>query len=242
MTVKLRKPILVGGIGLSLIGWLFLSFQHSLFKMGELVILSMMTLGALGWVLQNLRLKKNAATLSWEPITKAKAEAVIATTTTLMSQLIAEAATQDFPDLQQYVEQLSTSFERTPLQVAVTGGKMTGKTTLMQQLTQQEWNISLQWLEVHYSSLTTNNHQLTAVDNDVLLFLTTGDLSQSDWQQLQQLHQAHHHLILVFNKSDQYLSEERAVITQQIKQQVQSLITPENVITLSSAPLPIKVR
>ena len=72
---------------------------------------------------------------------------------------------------------------------------------------------------------------------DFILFLTNGDLTDSEFQTLQQLKAANQPTILIFNKQDQYLGDERASVLLSLKQRMQN-----NVVATAASPVPIKVR
>uniref|UniRef100_A0ACD5GYV3 Uncharacterized protein n=1 Tax=Desertifilum tharense IPPAS B-1220 TaxID=1781255 RepID=A0ACD5GYV3_9CYAN len=55
MTALMRRPMLVGGVSLSLGLWLLGSFQHSLAQMGEFSLLSAIALSSLFWWLNAKR-------------------------------------------------------------------------------------------------------------------------------------------------------------------------------------------
>ncbi|MHC5828488.1 MAG: P-loop NTPase family protein, partial [Nostoc sp.] len=73
--------------------------------------------------------------------------------------------------------------------------------------------------------------------SDFVLFLTNGDLTDSEFQTLQQLKAANQPTMLVFNKQDQYLADESASILLSLKQRMQG-----NVVATAASPITIKVR
>lgn len=76
-----------------------------------------------------------------------------------------------------------------------------------------------------------------AQKSNLVLFLTNGDLTDTEFQALQQLKGANQSTILVFNKQDQYLPDERVSVLQSLKQRV-----PSSVVAVAASPATIKVR
>ncbi|MEO0539649.1 MAG: GTP-binding protein [Cyanobacteria bacterium P01_A01_bin.105] len=84
--------------------------------------------------------------------------------------------------------------------------------------------------------------QRVAQQADLILFVVAGDLTQLEYEALQQLHQAQKPILLVLNKADQFLGSDRQQILDKLRQQVQSLhIPPEQVLTAAAAPLLAKM-
>jgi uncharacterized protein (DUF697 family) len=67
--------------------------------------------------------------------------------------------------------------------------------------------------------------------------LTNGDLTDSEFQVLQQLKAVKQATLLVFNKQDQYQPDERATILQSLKQRMGL-----NTVATAASPVPVKVR
>jgi hypothetical protein len=78
--------------------------------------------------------------------------------------------------------------------------------------------------------------------SDLVLFLTTGDLTEPEFLCLQQLAAENRRIMLVFNKQDQYLPEERPLVLQQLQQRVQGIVRAEDVVAGAAAPGLVKVR
>jgi uncharacterized protein (DUF697 family) len=73
--------------------------------------------------------------------------------------------------------------------------------------------------------------------SDFVLFLTNGDLTDSEFQVLQQLKAGKQPTLLVFNKQDQYQPDERATVFQSLKQRIGA-----NVVATAASPVSVKVR
>lgn len=75
---------------------------------------------------------------------------------------------------------------------------------------------------------------------DVILFVVTGDITQVEYSALQRLRQASKPILLVFNKIDQYPEADRQAIYETIRdQRLRELISPEEIVMVSAAPLEV---
>ncbi len=251
--MKLRRPILVVGIGLSYGIWILQSVHHSVAHLGEFGLLGVMGLGAGFWLLQ--RKTSNAIALSpvSSPLDRATVEKAIAKAECVINHLETESNNQETTNLfRQQLAQLSTELERQEIQIAVTGGKSVGKTTLIQVLESNGLNQQQQRLTVKETAalfVATDNSvavetaaKETALASDLVLFVTAGDLTETEFQTLQQLKAANQRILLIFNKQDQYLPTERAIVLQQLRQRMSGLLAAEDVVAIASNPSPIKVR
>jgi len=244
MAVKLRKPILVGGISLSFGLWLWQNLQQSVFEVGEVSMVGAIALASGWWYLQQKLTKPQKTVLS--PINQEKLEKAIASVKHTITYLETEAPAQDISNLQQKLVELPELTNRQTLQIAVTGGKNSGKTTLTQLLQNLGIGENITFRETpplftEIDTETTAALELTNVA-DLVLFIVTGDLTESQLQIIQQLWEKHQHIMLIFNKQDQYILEERGVIWEQLKYRVKDIIPPENIVTISAAPAAVKVR
>lgn len=247
--MKLQRPILVGGLGLSFSLWIIQSWHHSLMQVGEFSLLSLLAVGGGLWLLKQNRPKIRQEQLDGIPVNRTTVEAAIALTEAVVNKLAQEAENHVETGhatslLQEQVAHLTTELDRQEIIVAVTGGKSVGKTTLIQELS--SWRQEIQqkvslletpplFTEVGDSSDAAASCQVNK--SDFVLFLTNGDLTNSEFQTLQQLKAANQSTMLVFNKQDQYLLDERASVFSQLKQRIQG-----NVVAIAASPQTTKVR
>ncbi|CDN12467.1 FIG00870918: hypothetical protein [Richelia intracellularis] len=148
--------------------------------------------------------------------------------------------------LKQQIPLLYTELDRQSINLAVTGGKSVGKTTLIQVLSSSQWQPEADKLVIFQE---TNPLFMEASERsdaailedtnftDAVLFLTSGDLTDTEYQTLQQLKALQQRLILIFSKQDQYLPEERASILQSLQQRMSCVI-----FGTTTSPSPVKVR
>ncbi len=151
MAVKLQRPILVGGVGLSFSLWLLQSFHHSVGQLGEFGVLSAIALGSGLWLFQQQTSNQIELSSAVSPLNRTTVEKAIAKTENLINQLEAETNNPDAStQFRQRVTQLTTELDRQNTQLAVTGGKSVGKTSLIQAL-ESNWvpqqQQSLNWKE-----------------------------------------------------------------------------------------------
>ncbi|QHG18206.1 DUF697 domain-containing protein [Nostoc sp. ATCC 53789] len=243
MVVKLQRPILVGGLGLSFSLWMLDSWHDSIVQVGEFGLLSALAVGGGLWLFQQNRPKDSLKQLDDMLVDRATVESAIAKTETVINQLAQES--ENHPALQtlrEQITQLLLELDRQEIKVAVTGGKSVGKSTLIQALKQIETQNLVSLEETTPLFRETGNNSDAAVlaevaKSDFVLFLTNGDLTDSEFQTLQQLKAANQPTILVFNKQDQYLADESASILLSLKQRMQG-----NVVATAASPIAIKVR
>ena len=240
----LRRPILVGGVGLSFALWLLQSLHHSMTQLGEIGVLSIIAVGGILWSSQrrteNVQIEPNDL-----PLDRATVEKAIAQAESIVNQLEAEHKAPSL--LQERIAQLNTDLDRQEIHLAITGGKAVGKTTLSQVLS--TWIPNQQPLSLRDTpalftgtdaGLTAETAALeAALASDLVLFVTDGDLTEPEFQALQQLATANRNTVLVFNKQDQYLPEERATVLFSLQQRMQSRL---EVVMIAASPKPVKVR
>lgn len=253
MAVKLRRPILIGGVGLSFTLWLLQSINDSVAELGEWAILGLITLGAGFWFFQPRKSSKLELSPVSLPQDRETVQKAIAQAASMITQVQTEVDNQDaITPLQEQIAQLTNELDRQELRLAITGGKSVGKTTLKQLLEsdwlpQQQLSISLEETPALFVSNnpdieTEATAQEIALASDLVLFMTTGDLTVTDFQTLQQLSIASQRTILLLNKQDQYLPTQRATVIQQLRQRVTGILAAEDVVAIAAAPAAVKVR
>ncbi|GAB1539967.1 DUF697 domain-containing protein [Scytonema sp. NUACC21] len=240
-------------LGLSFSLWMLDSLQDSLVQMGEFGLLSLLAVGGGLWLLKQNRTNDSSELLEGMPVDRATVEVAIAKTQAVVNQLAQEAEnsveTRYIASLQQeQVANLTAELDRQEITAAVTGGKSVGKTALIGVLESSWQNVGTTYVKsLHFQETpplfveagekSDANVLVEAKKSDIVLFLTNGDLTDSEFQTLQQLKGGNQSTILVFNKQDQYLPEERLSVLQSLKQRV-----PSFVVATAASPLPIKVR
>ncbi|MBE9003612.1 DUF697 domain-containing protein [Fortiea sp. LEGE XX443] len=246
MVVKLERPILVGGLGLSFSLWVLQSWHHSIVQLGEFGLLSILTVGGGLWLWQQNRPKAPLEQLDCTPVDRATAENAIAKTELVINQLQKEA--ESYPTIEQLREQIAQlllELDRQEIKLVVTGGKSVGKSTLIEVLESSSWQkkqpkVKFQETAPLFREASDKSDGSVLAEvkkSDVVLFLIGGDLTDTEFQTVQQLKAANQTTILVFNKQDQYLADERASVLLSLQQRMQC-----NVVATAASPIPIKVR
>ncbi|MBN3948190.1 MAG: DUF697 domain-containing protein [Nostoc sp. NMS7] len=244
MVVKLQRPILVGGLGLSFSLWMLDSWHDSIVQVGEFGLLSALAVGGGLWLFQQNRPKDSLEQLDGMLVDRATVESAISIAETVINQLAQEVENHGaLETLREQVAQLLLELDRQEIKVAVTGGKSVGKSTLIQVLKQNLETrnlVSLEETAPLFKEVGENSDAAVLAEvakSDFVLFLTNGDLTDSEFQTLQQLKAANQPTMLVFNKQDQYLADESASVLMSLKQRMQG-----NVVATAASPIPIKVR
>jgi uncharacterized protein len=80
-----------------------------------------------------------------------------------------------------------------------------------------------------------------ATEADLLLFVVDNDLRSSEYEPLKTLAEIGKRSLLVFNKTDLYADDDRAMILQHLKQKVKSLIPASDVIAIAANPQPLQL-
>jgi GTPase SAR1 family protein len=198
------------------------------------------------WLFQKNRLQDSVEQLDGMVEDRAIVENAIAQTETVINQLAQEAENHPaLATLHEKLSQLSLELDRPEIQIAVTGGKSVGKSTLIQVLKSSGWQEAqpkVSFWETSPLFRETSEYSDAAIlaqmqQSDFVLFLTNGDLTDSEFQSLQQLKVANQPAVVVFNKQDQYLADERASVLLSLKQRMSG-----NVVATAASPVPMKVR
>lgn len=235
MTIQLRKPILVTGLGLSFLLWLGDSLRHSVMDMGEWTLLGLIATGGGFWLLQKRNNKPINLTQPLLPIEQAEVEKAIEQTNHIVSLIETESPNQDIRQLKEAIANLPNLRQKENFSLAITGSKQAGKTSLKQLLG------NVERLEI-IEDIETDNLDSFNLTTDLVLFLVSGDLSDSQWQIVRNLRESRHRVLMVFNQQDRYTPEERIYIAKQLQQRVSEVIIPEDIVSITTVPNAIKVR
>lgn len=262
MAGNLRRPILVGGVGLSLALWMLDSLQHSAVELGEWALLGAIAAGGGLWLYRQKTAKTIQLPQGNLPLNRQAVETAIARAEGAIGQLEAETETLDATyrgaialkstKMRDRAAQLKAELDRQELRLAVTGAKAAGKTSLIQVL-QSSWVSQLphkvSFAETPPLFAASENGAAVqqeaiemAIASDLVLFLTSGDLTEPEFQTLQKFAESNTRSVLVWNKLDRCLPEQREALLQQLRYRVRETLSEKDAIAISSAPSPIKVR
>jgi uncharacterized protein len=252
MTVRLQRPLLVGGIGLTMGLWGLDSIYHSFSGIGDVFTLGAIAAGGGYWWLNR---QSNRAKVTGIPqeIDRTVLDKAIAQVELVVSQLAIEHpdSTQVI-SLQHQLTQALTNLSRTDRHIAITGGQKVGKTSLLKLLTTTApvaATTPLKYTETPalFASgasglAATATAERVALDADLVLFLTNGDLTATEYKYLETLRQARQRVILLLNQLDRYLPTERDLILHKLQATIGNTLSAQDIIPTSTAPTPIKVR
>jgi uncharacterized protein len=230
MASLLQRPILVGGLGLTFSVWLLDQFVPVVPDFAGTVLWMTIALGSGFWVFQKQRRKVTLKPVTFSRVDRPKAEKALVAVEARINQLAQEISTEAEPvlTLRQQLAQLKTELDRQEIRTAIMGGKSVGKTTLATLLTGKA-------IEAH-------DALGDVVGADLVMFLATGDLTDSEFQTVQGLMAQNHRVILALNKQDQHLPGDRPVILNQFLEKMQGILSAEDVVAIATQPAPFKVR
>lgn len=250
MTVRLQQPLLIGGIGLTLGLWGLDTISHSLSGVGDLLTLGAIAGGGYWWY--NRRTSSEKVPLAKVDINRETLDRLLNQVELVITQLAIESPSSgQIESLRQQLTQVQTNLTRSNRQIAITGGQKVGKSSLLKLLTTEPvpCTTPLRYIETPalftsgaQSAVASTTAEQIALDADLVLFVTNGDLTATEYKYLSALHQAHQRILLVFDRSDRYLPEERNLICHKLQMTVAGTLKPADVVTTSTAPAPVKVR
>ncbi len=279
MAVKLRRPVLVAGIGLTIGLGLLDALYHSLARVGESAALGAIALGAGWWWWQQQGNQQLAVSETVLPIDRVAINVARTEAETVLEQLNSEldAAEPANPtvaarlnSLQEQLVLAANSTERTDLKITILGSEGVGKTSLSQWLEthwlpslqnqsgqnqsgqnqsgqNQSGQISIQDTAALLSGTAANaiadaNAIAAALASDLVLFMATGDLTESEFQVIQTLIVAQQRLFVTCNKQDRYLPGEVNLVLQQLQHRLDGKVAPHDIVAIATQPNPTKVR
>jgi GTPase SAR1 family protein len=245
MTAQIKRPILIGGIGLSLTLALVESIQHSVTEVGETALLGIIALSTWVWLFGKQQ-KQVELTTGYQAPTNEKVEKAIAHSNATIEQLTTEARANSKQQLTTRISQLKNSATQLPqetqrqeLHLNLTGSKSSGKSTIAELLKSNWLPAAPRKVEL---TETPAIETATAPPCDLTLFVTTGDLTEPEYKTLASQTSKGQRVILIWNKKDRYLPEQQPQIFQKLRERVASILPPENVVAVAASPNPIKVR
>ncbi|MGJ3244612.1 MAG: slr1306 family protein [Elainellaceae cyanobacterium] len=255
MAVKLRRPILIGGLGLSFGVWIWDSFSPSVLDVGGTLVWGAIAIGSgVWWLKQKSPLANESRSSANVELDYGAVRGAIETTEARLNALIDESGDHldSVTALQTQLTQLNEDLHRTKILIRVVGGTAVGKSSLVSQLT-SNWltefsktfplQISIQdTCGTPTPGATLAGEIDDGLKSDLALFVVNGDLTQLEFEQIHQFLDRNQRLLLVFNKQDQYLPADRLTILKRLQDQMQGSLQHEDIVAVSTAPAPIKVR
>ena len=81
-----------------------------------------------------------------------------------------------------------------------------------------------------------------AQNADLMVFVTAGDLTNSEYRELERLASLGKRVILAFNKTDLYLPSDREHVLTKLQERTQNFLAASDIVAIAASPSPIKVR
>ncbi len=251
MTGQLQRPLVVGGIGLTLGLWGLDSVYHSFSGLGDWLTLGAIAAGGSYWW-YNRQGKPALVSTNVVNVDRATLDRALSQVELILQQLTIESPTAAaIGSLQQQLTQAQSNLTRPDRHIAITGGQRVGKSSLMKLLTTEPIPAAMPLKYIETPALFTigaasdtaqSTAEKIAFNADLVIFLTNGDLTATEYNYLAALKRLHQRVILLFNQADRYLPDERNLILQKLQFTVNGTLKPQEVVITSTAPAPIKVR
>ncbi|MEL4898522.1 YcjF family protein [Crocosphaera sp. Alani8] len=235
MTVKVKKPILVAGLGLSFLLWLGEALQEQAIAIGEWSLLSLMAIGTGVWWWQKKQPQKQIYQ-PLSPLSITEVNQAIFDIKKVLNVIKKEDPECNLLELENQAENLPEKLNDKSISVGIVSDCSTVTSSLNKLLIDQENRLK----ETKF--LKSSNLENVNYDADLIIFLMNTDLSETQWQVIQKFHENHQRCLIAVDESEQHNSEEKEIILQQIRQRVKSLIPGDAVIGIISQPNSLKVR
>ena len=241
LAMAFKQPILLGGLGLSATLWLLQTVHISIFDSSTLLSAMALATG-LWWWRRRDPLPVSPRPIAPPVVDRSRVEAVLTRVTGLIDSLVAESVNGHSPatDYSGQSAQILAELDRCDLRLAVVGDRHSGKTTLVQALSDSlpaGSGPSLTELALIHDSPPPD-----LLTYDGVLLVTDGDLTDSSFSWLQQRLLTGQGAVLVFTKTDHYCPDDRQTLINQLQQRVQALPAPVPVVPVAVAPRPTRVR
>jgi hypothetical protein len=254
MSGQWRHTLVLGGVGIAVSAWFLESLVHSFVDWLPAIVVG----SGVAWAV--LKLQPNRVDKpDLKPVTLTSLKSALAETESVINQFVAEVqdlsidgSAQKISGLRSQMREIVAGLERDDIRLTVMGGKSAGKTTLARML-QTNWasqisqKLILQDTPELFAAteggiIAERDAWQLARSADLVMFVTNGDLTATELQAIQRITSAQKRLILVFNKKDQYLPEDQQRLIDQLRQRVQGILQPQDVVAIATNPKSIKVR
>jgi hypothetical protein len=258
MVDKFQRPLVFGSATLAIVIGLLELLNQTVGEWGVYSLLALAISGGVWWVQ-----KPSKPALQSSTLPKYVDSTIVKQTLAEAEQVIGRLKTEvedgtpiaDFEPqvalFRSQISQIGDELDRESLRLIVMGSKGAGKTSLIQHL-QAFWQAQapkpVTLFEAPSFTLDTEAGLAAeavalkqATTADLVLFLVTGDLTESELQTLKQL-ATQKRTLLVFNKQDQYLPDERQTLLNRMREWGQGWLPTADVIAIATEPRPLKVR
>lgn len=249
-----QRSLIFGGIGATLSLWFLENLTHTLGDWLPAIVIG----SGIAWVALKFQ-KDDTPKIKVEPVTLNRVQTELIEAKELLDLLAIESqdltidgSAQQLSDLRSQIHQITSDLNRDEIRFAVIGGKSVGKTMLVN-LLQNRWAA-----EVSQQLVLQDTPELFAAtdggiiaerdawklarSSDVVLFVTNGDLTATEFQAIQKITSVGKRLVLVFNKQDQYLPEVQQTILNHLRDRMTGILASQDVIAIATNPKSLKIR
>ncbi|TAD77786.1 MAG: DUF697 domain-containing protein [Oscillatoriales cyanobacterium] len=246
------KPIWLVGAGLAGL-WLAVEVvSQALHEVGQWLPWGVAAVGAGLWLTQRRKLPVAAAP-NPNQLDRAAAEQALRRSQQLLRTVAAEVPDWSSTAGQVKLDRWTADLERSRATVALLGGPAVGKSALLGALQRSATELAnaiadYQELPSLFVGGEASNE---ASDPDTLdaaleapwtLFVTAGDITETEYTALEWLLANGQQPIVAFNKADRYLPADRATVLTTIQHRLHGQLAAEAIVPVAAAPAPIKVR
>jgi hypothetical protein len=254
MTISWRQGLIIGGVGATLFLWFLENLTHTLGDWLPAIVVG----SGIAWVVLKVQ-KPNISKIQIEPVTITKVQSALSEAESVVNQLASEVqdlsidgSAQQLSDLRSQINQIASELKRDEIRLAVMGGKSVGKSTLASVLNARWASEVSQKLSIHDTPelfaateggiIAERDAWKLARTADLIMFVTNGDLTATEFQAIRRITSTQKRLILVFNKQDHYLPEEQQIVLNQLRQRMQGILKPQDVLAIATNPKSLKIR
>jgi len=254
MSSSWQRSLIFGGIGATLSLWFLENLTHTFGDWLPAIVLG----SGIAWVALKFQ-KDDVPKIQAEPVTLNRVQSELVGAKELLDLLAIETqdltidgSAQQLSDLRSQIQHITSDLNRDEIRFAVMGGKSVGKTMLVN-LLKHSWaagvsqKLVLQDTPELFAAtdggiIAERDAWKLARSSDVVLFVTNGDLTATEFQAIQKITSVGKRLVLIFNKQDQYLPEAQQVILNHLRERMSGILSPQDVIAIASNPKSLKIR
>ncbi|BAU12017.1 hypothetical protein LEP3755_25440 [Leptolyngbya sp. NIES-3755] len=249
-----QRSLIFGGVGATLSLWFLENLTHTLGDWLPAIVIG----SGIAWVALKFQ-KDDTPKIQVEPVTLNRVQTELVEAKNLLDLLAIESqdltidgSAQQLSDLRSQIHHITSDLNRDEIRFAVIGGKSVGKTMLVN-LLQNRWaegisqKLILQDTPELFAAtdggiIAERDAWKLARSSDVVLFVTNGDLTATEFQAIQKITVVGKRLLLIFNKQDQYLPEVQQTILNHLRERMAGILAPQDVIAIATNPKSLKIR
>ncbi|MGY6530971.1 MAG: DUF697 domain-containing protein [Cyanobacterium sp.] len=239
MSISIKKPILISGVGLSFLLFMGQRISQSFPHLGEYSFWGLILVSGFFWLF-NPRGKEDNFPLVFDPVTPESFSQALAQVKKLITIFAQESDSSENPFLQPLEDIVKG--DRTTTQIAIVSNHKLNNECLKNILNQEINNHHCQFETFTPSSLNTDKFDQLLFNHDLVLFVVQGDLTESEKEIIKKLIINQQKTVLVFNQSDYNLPEEKELIKKELETRIKGIINPEEIIIISTKNEVIKVK